>query len=108
MERHDRAGGVAGQGEDNARGVRAVAVAGGGGFEGDGGEGGWFAGLHGDAAEVDCAAEGALDRGFEEVEFAHGDAACGDDYGDGAEGRADGGFEGAGAREAEREGRVST
>ena len=35
------------------------------------GEGGGFTGFHGDAAEVEGSAEGALDGGLEEVEFAH-------------------------------------
>lgn len=70
----------------------------GGGFERDGGEGGGFAGLHGDAAEADGAAEGALDGGFEQVELAHGDAARGDDDVDGAEGGSEVLFEGAGSR----------
>lgn len=50
--RHERGGGIAGQAEDEFGGGVA-----GGGFDGDGGEGGGFAGLHGDAAEVDGAAE---------------------------------------------------
>lgn len=64
---------------------------------GDGGEGGGFAGLHVDAAEVDGAVEGALDGGLEEVEFAHGDAAGGDYDVDAGEGGAERGFEGTGS-----------
>lgn len=68
-------GGVAGEGEDHTGVWGAV-----GGFEeGDGGEGARFSRLHSDTAEVDGPAEGAFDGGFEEVEFAHGDAAGGDD-----------------------------
>lgn len=92
--RHEGRGRVAGEAEDWFDGWVA-----GGGFEGDGGEGGGFAGLHGHAAEVDGAAEGALDGGFEEVELAHGDAARGHDDVDGAEGASEVLFEGAGSRE---------
>ena len=66
-------------------------------FNRNGGESGRFAGLHGDAAEVDCAAEGTLEGGFEEVELAHGDAAGGYEDVDGAEGGAEGGFQGVGS-----------
>lgn len=91
VQRDDGGGRVSREGEDEA------GLAGAGGrFEGDGGEGGGFAGFHGHAAEVDGAAEGALDGRFEEVEFAHGDAACGDDDGHAAEGGAERGFEIAG------------
>lgn len=69
----------------------------GGSFDGDGGEGGGLAGFHGHAAEVDGAAEGAFDGGFEEVEFAHGDAAGGYYDVDVAEGEAEGFFEGVGS-----------
>ena len=78
---HKRGGRVAGQAEyEFCDGVAGVVL------EGHGGEGAGFAGLHGDAAEADGAAEGALDGGFEEVELAHGDAARGHDDVDGAEG----------------------
>ncbi len=62
--------------------------------EGDGGEGGGFAGFHGDAAEMDGAVEGAFEGGFQEVEFAHGDAAGGDEEVDGGEGGEEAVFEG--------------
>ena len=75
MVRHDCGRRVSWEGEDYFRGVFA-----GVGFEGHGREGGGFAWFHGYAAEVDCAAEGALDGGFQEVELAHGDAAGGDYY----------------------------
>ena len=81
VRRHERGGRVAGQAEDElGDGVADVVL------EGHGGEGAGFSGLHGDAAEADGAAEGALDGGFEEVELAHGDAAGGHDDVDGAEG----------------------
>lgn len=48
---------------------------------------------------MDFAVEAALDGGFEEVQFAHGDAAGGEDDVDGLEGGAEGGFEGGGAVE---------
>lgn len=67
MGRDERGGGIAGQAEDEF----GDWVAGGGCFERDGGEGGGFAGFHGDAAEVDGAVEGTFDGWFEEVEFAH-------------------------------------
>lgn len=71
---HERGGRIAGQAEYEFGGWGAGIV-----FDGYGGEGGGFAGLHGDATEVDGAAEGALDGGFEEVQLAHGDSARGDD-----------------------------
>ena len=95
MERDDCGRGVSGEGEDGFRGARGGRR---GVLRGDSGEGGGFAGLHVDAAEVDGAAEGALDGGLEEVEFAHGDAAGGDDDVDAGEGGAEGGFEGAGSK----------
>ena len=84
VRRHEGGGRVAGQAEDEF--CDGVA---GGVLEGHGGEGAGFAGLHGDAAEADGAAEGALDGRFEEVELAHGDAARGHDDVDGAEGGAE-------------------
>lgn len=67
------------------------------GFDRDGGESGRFAGFHGYAAKVDGAAELALEGWFEEVEFAHADAAGGDDDVDFAGCVAEGLFEGAGS-----------
>ena len=91
MQRDEGGGRVAGEGEDET--LLAAAAGGGGGLEGDGTEGGGFAGFHGDAAEVDVPAEGALDGWFEEVEFAHGDTACCYDGGHAEEGGAEGAFE---------------
>ena len=100
---YEGGGWVAGEAEDGSgdgiavgrkrRGGRGS----GGVFEDDGGEGAGFARFHGHAAEMDGAAEGTLDGRFEEVEFAHGDAARGYDDVDGAEGEAEVGFEGAGS-----------
>ena len=56
---HEGGGGIAGQAEDKFGGGVAGGV-----FEGHGGEGAGFPGLHGDTAEVDGAAEGALDCRF--------------------------------------------
>ena len=71
---HERGGGIAGQAEDEFGGGVAGGV-----FEGHGGECAGFPGLHGDAAEVDGAAEGALDCRFQQVQLAHGDSARGHD-----------------------------
>lgn len=94
LERRDGAGRVTGEREDDGGAVAGAGLA---VFEGDRGEGGWFAGFHRDAAEVDGAAEGALDGWFEQVELAHGDTAAGDDEVDATERAAQGVFEGAGS-----------
>lgn len=62
------------------------------GFNGDAGKGGGFTRFHAHAAEVDGPAEGTLDRGFQEVELAHGDAAGGYEDVGFAEGGAKEGF----------------
>lgn len=66
---------VSRQRKHNSGDARAIAV----GFGGYSGEGGGFAWFHGYAAKVDGSAQRALERGFEEIEFAHADAAGGDD-----------------------------
>ena len=78
--RHERRSGIAGQAEDEFGGGVAGGV-----LERHGGERAGFAGLHGNAAEVDGAAEGALDGRFQQVQFAHGDPARGHDDVHGAE-----------------------
>lgn len=92
MKSYDSRSGVAWQREDGFNYSLTGVV-----FQWDCGKGGRLAGLHVYAAEVDGAAEGALDGGFQEVEFAHGDAAGGDDDVDFAKGVAEGLFKGSGS-----------
>ena len=90
--RHECRRGIAGQAEDEfGDGVA------GGVLERHGGERAGFPRLHGNAAEVDGAAEGALDGRFQEVQLAHGDAARGHDDVHGAESAAEMLFERAGS-----------
>lgn len=81
MESYDRGRRVSRQGENGFGNAFSGIV-----LDGYGGEGGRFTGLHVHATEVDCAAERALDSGFEEIQLAHGDAAAGDDDVDFAKG----------------------
>lgn len=80
MQGDDGGSGIARQGEDETAVGIAAAV-----LERYRREGRRFAGLHGHAAEVDGPAERALDARFQQVQFAHGHAARGDDDVDGAE-----------------------
>ena len=94
MGRHECGGGIAGQAEDEFGGGVAGGV-----LERHGGERAGFPGLHGNAAEVDGAAEGALDGRFQEVQLAHGDPARGHDDVYAAESVSEMLFEGAGSGE---------
>lgn len=74
VERHDRGRGISGQREDRfGRSVAGVVL------ERHGREGRRLARLHRHAAEVDRAAQRALDRRLEQVELTHRHAAAGDD-----------------------------
>lgn len=88
METYHSRGGITREREDDFVDAVSGIV-----FDGYGSESGGFAGLHVDAAEVDGATEGALNGGFEQIEFAHGYAARGYDNVAFAEGSAEDFFE---------------
>ncbi|PNY26537.1 Uncharacterized protein TCAP_03534 [Tolypocladium capitatum] len=75
VERHQGRRRVAGQGEDDLGDALPGVV-----LDGDRGERGWLARFHGDSAEVNDAAQSALDGGLQQVQLAHGNAASRDEH----------------------------
>ena len=89
MKAHDCRRGVAREREDALGDVVAGVV-----FDRDCRKSGGLPRLHVYAAKVDCSTKGALNGGFEEVKFAHGDTARGYNHVAFAEGVAERLFEG--------------